>query len=87
MPFTDDPVELQRRAVTARRVGQQLLSLDVHALLRAGGGDTWCGPRANQFLADARVVMRLVERAADELLLVARRLDGDAVDAAARDRR
>ncbi len=87
MPPNDDPAELARRAAGLRRLAMTLDESTAHRLPALAGDDTWFGPTAEHFRADASALLRAVNDAVTMLWRAARDLETRAGVPAATTRR
>jgi len=72
--------QLRTRATTLRAFATQLRGLDALDLVRRAGADTWLGPSAEQCRAELLGARRELQRAGDEVLIAAHRLERRAAD-------
>jgi hypothetical protein len=78
-----DPDVLRARAHALRAMAARLDASVLYELVAAAGDDTWRGPTADAFVADARRGERVAADAAAELRAAARTLEATAAITAA----
>jgi hypothetical protein len=78
MPSTDDPASLLRQAAALRRLAGALDGSPAHRLPSLAGDDTWFGPTADRFRADALALGRALDDATSALWRAARSLESQA---------
>ena len=83
MTVAADPDVLRARARALRSVAARLDASVIHELVAAAGDDTWRGPTADAFCADARRAERQRAGAGEDLRAAARALDQAATEASA----
>ena len=76
-----DPDALRARATALRSLAARLDASVLHALPALAGDDTWRGPTADAFVADARRAGHRCDDAAAALRGAARALERDAAHA------
>lgn len=76
-----DPDALRARATALRSLAVRLDASVLHDLPAAAGDDTWRGPTADDFLAEAHRARRRCEDASAALRAAARALERDATHA------
>ena len=81
MITTSDSDALRARAAALRSLAVRLDASVIHDLRSAAGDDTWRGPTADAFVADAGRVERACDDAAGGLRAAARALDRAAAEA------
>ena len=79
MTVAADPDVLRARARALRSVAARLDASVIHELAAAAGDDTWRGPTADAFVADARRAENVCVEAAEEIRSAARALEARAV--------
>jgi hypothetical protein len=81
MISTPDSDALRARAAALRSLAVRLDASVIHDLRTAAGDDTWRGPTADAFVADARRAERICDDAAAGLRAAAGALDRAAAEA------
>jgi hypothetical protein len=76
-----DPDALRARATALRSLAARLDASVLHDLPAAAGDDTWRGPTADAFVADAHRARRRCDDASAALRAAARALESDAAHA------